>query len=39
MTAVGIIPKQTLPLEDAWYVEYRYDDTDGSSHMSLSFNK
>ena len=25
MTAVGIIPKQTLPLEDAWYVEYRYD--------------
>jgi hypothetical protein len=22
MTAVGLIDKQTLPLEDAWYVEY-----------------
>lgn len=24
MNAVGFIDKQTLPLEDAWYVEYRY---------------
>ena len=23
--AVGFIDKQILPLEDAWYVEYRYD--------------
>ena len=23
--AVGLIDKQVLPLEDAWYVEYRYD--------------
>ncbi len=25
MNAVGFIDKQILPLEDAWYVEYRYD--------------
>ena len=25
MTAVGFIDKQIIPLEDAWYVEYRYD--------------
>ena len=25
MQAVGCIDKQVLPLEDAWYVEYRYD--------------
>ena len=25
MQAVGFIDKQILPLEDAWYVEYRYD--------------
>ena len=25
MNAVGFIDKQVLPLEDAWYVEYRYD--------------
>ena len=25
MNAVGFIPKQVLPLEDAWYVEYRYN--------------
>ena len=25
MNAVGFIGKQILPLEDAWYVEYRYD--------------
>ena len=24
MNSVGFIPKQILPLEDAWYVEYRY---------------
>jgi len=24
MNAVGYIPKQILPLEDAWYVEYSY---------------
>ncbi|NNE32119.1 MAG: hypothetical protein HKN40_07100 [Winogradskyella sp.] len=23
--AVGLIDKQVLPLDDAWYVEYRYD--------------
>ena len=25
MTAVGLIDKQTVNLDDAWYVEYRYD--------------
>ena len=25
MNAVGFIDKQVLPLEDAWYVEYKYD--------------
>ena len=25
MQAVGFIDKQIIPLEDAWYVEYRYD--------------
>ena len=25
MNAVGYIPKQVLPLDDAWYVEYKYD--------------
>ena len=25
INAVGFIDKQILPLEDAWYVEYRYD--------------
>ena len=25
MQAVGFIDKQVLPLDDAWYVEYRYD--------------
>ena len=25
MNAVGYIPKQVLPLEDAWYVEYNYN--------------
>ena len=25
MTAVGFIDKQMLPLDDAWYVEYKYN--------------
>ena len=25
ITAVGLIDKQILPLDDAWYVEYKYD--------------
>ena len=25
MTAVGFIDKQIIPLNDAWYVEYKYD--------------
>ena len=25
MQAVGFIDKQIIPLDDAWYVEYRYD--------------
>jgi hypothetical protein len=25
MQAVGLIDKQTVQLDDAWYVEYRYD--------------
>ena len=25
MNAVGFIDKQIIPLEDAWFVEYRYD--------------
>ena len=25
MTAVGFIDKQIIPLDDAWYVEYKYD--------------
>ena len=25
MQAVGFIDKQVIPLDDAWYVEYRYD--------------
>ena len=24
MNAVGFIDKQTLPLDDAWFVEYQY---------------
>ena len=27
---IGFIPKQTLPLEDAWFVEYHYGDYDWS---------
>ena len=25
ITAVGLIDKQIIPLDDAWYVEYKYD--------------
>ena len=25
ITAVGLINKQIIPLDDAWYVEYKYD--------------
>jgi hypothetical protein len=41
MTAVGIIPKQTLPLEDAWefMADYHHDDTDGSRHVYFLVNK
>lgn len=40
MTAVGIIPKQTLPLEDAWCFSsyYHGDDTDGSSYVYFLIN-
>ena len=41
MTAVGIIPKQTLPLEDAWEfrADYHHDDTDGSRHVYFLVNR
>tara|TARA_R110002153_G_scaffold588_1_gene2807 strand:+ start:114 stop:545 length:432 start_codon:yes stop_codon:yes gene_type:complete len=41
MTAVGIIPKQTLPLENAWEFscDYHHDDTDGSRHVYFLINK
>ena len=32
MNAVGFIDKQILPLEDAWYVEYRYDYRQGEEN-------
>ena len=33
MNAVGFIGKQTLPLDDAWYVEYQYNwNSDTQSH-------
>ena len=40
MTAVGIIPKQTLPLENAWWFssDYHHDDTDGSRHVYFLVN-
>ena len=40
MTAVGIIPKQTLPLENAWEfrADYHHDDTDGSRHVYFLVN-
>lgn len=41
MTAVGIIPKQTLPLEDAWFfdADYHYDDTDATRYVYFLVNK
>jgi hypothetical protein len=36
--AVGLIDKQTVNLDDAWYVEYRYDYRIEAT-LSLSFNK
>ena len=32
MNAVGYIPKQVLPLDDAWFVEYYYDWRDNDSN-------
>ena len=32
MTAVGFIPKQTIGIEDAWYVEYNYTWGNGEQH-------
>ena len=39
MNAVGFIDKQILPLEDAWYVEYRYDWREGSENRYHLRNK
>ena len=41
MTAVGIIPKQTVPLENAWEFnsDYHHDDTDGSRQVYFLTNK
>ena len=40
MTAVGIIPKQIVPLENAWEFscDYSHDDTDGSRHVYFLVN-
>ena len=40
MTAVGIIPKQTVPLKNAWWFssDYHHDDTDGSRHVYFLVN-
>jgi len=32
MTAVGFIPKQTIGVEDAWYVQYNYTWGNGEQH-------
>ena len=32
MTAVGEIDKQTIGVEDAWYVEYNYSWGSGEQH-------
>ena len=38
MNAVGFIDKQTLLLDDAWYVEYKYNwNSDTQSHEPLYF--
>ena len=41
MTAVGIIPKQTVEVENAWEIsaDYNYAVTDGSSHDYFLTNK
>ena len=39
MNAVGFIDKQILPLDDAWYVEYRYDWREGSENRYHLINK
>jgi hypothetical protein len=46
MQAVGIIPKQTLPLEDAWFFDSDYhwqlqndDDTDDSRYVYFLVNR
>ena len=38
MNAVGIIGKQVLPLEDAWFVEYQYNwNSDTQEHNPLYY--
>ena len=39
MNAVGFIDKQILPLDDAWYVEYRYDWREGGENRYHLINK
>ena len=41
MTAVGIIDKQTVDVEDSWEIraEYNYQTTDGSNHDYFLTNK
>ena len=39
MNAVGFIDKQILPLEDAWYVEYKYDWREESNSRYHLINK
>ena len=39
MQAVGFIDKQIIPLEDAWFVEYRYDWREESENRYHLVNK
>lgn len=39
MNAVGFIDKQVLPLEDAWYVEYKYNWREESQNRYHLINK
>ena len=39
MNAVGYIDKQILPLEDAWYVTYRYDWREEVENRYVLINK
>ena len=39
MQAVGFIDKQIIPLEDAWYVEYKYDWREESENRYHLINK